>query len=124
MPTCDLLESLHLTKRCMANFRTHYCHHCTGLTGDVLPPAAFQRSVSSSVRRASIETRTQQKYTEMASPGYIQMIDSYEKNFDMQLRVFIQQLVYTARSSTKKMYVGLTVCIFAIIKKLTAPFYG
>ena len=41
---------------------------------------------------------------EMSSEGYIQMIDLYEKNFDTQLRVFMKQLVDTARSSTKPMY--------------------
>ena len=75
-----------------------------GLTGSILPPEAFQRSVSSSVRRARIEARTRQKDMEMSSEGYIQMIDLYEKNFDTQLRVFMKQLVDTARSSTKPMY--------------------
>ena len=75
-----------------------------GLTGSILPPEAFQRSVSSSVRRARIEARTRQKDMEMSSEGYIQMIDLYEKNFDTQLRVFMKQLVDTARSSKKPMY--------------------
>jgi hypothetical protein len=50
-------------------------------------------------RRINIEFETRLKHSEMSSRGYRKMIESYEVKFDTLIKVFIKQLVDTARSS-------------------------